>query len=323
MTILITGGAGFIGSHLCDRLLENDHSVVAVDNLSMGRIENLSDAFKSPKFSFEEIDVLDFKKLDNLPCKFDAIAHFAAFKIPRYGNSLKTLEINSKGTFNVLELARKNKCKFILASTSDVYGKNTEIPFNEESNIVIGSSRVRRWSYSASKIFDEHISFAYADEYEIPITIIRIFGSYGPRNHRNWWGGPQSVFIDAILSGKEIEIHGDGLQTRSFCYIDDLVDGIVKVITEKETNSEIINLGSTEEIKILDLANKINNLIDEKKDIKIRFIPYISFTGKKYEDPLRRVPDISKARKLIGFNPRVSLTEGLQRTIIWHKKVHQ
>lgn len=285
----------------------------------MGNIKNLTNALENPNFTFEQIDVLDINKLYELSANINLIIHFAAFKIPRYGNSLETLKINSIGTINVLEVARKNNCKIIIASTSDVYGKNPDIPFNEESSLVIGSSKIKRWSYSVSKIFDEHIAFAYSDEYKIPVTILRIFGSYGPRNHKNWWGGPQAVFIESILNDREIEVHGDGTQTRSFCYIDDIITGICLSINNANTNNEIINLGSTEEIKIVDLSKKIHNLINNKKELKVKYVPYESFTGKKYEDVMRRVPDISKARKLLGFNPKINLTEGLKKTIEWHK----
>jgi UDP-glucose 4-epimerase len=182
---------------------------------------------------------------------------------------------------------------------------------------------VPRWSYAVSKLFEEHLAFAYQESFGIPVTLLRFFGSYGPRHHLSWWGGPQSVFIDAVLNDREITIHGDGLQTRSFTYVSDTVEGIYASIMKPEANGEIFNIGSTHEITILELAEAIKRLCDTPGDIKLRFVPYESFTGNRYEDVRRRVPDTSRCERLLGVKAVVGLAEGLARTIAWQREVTQ
>ncbi len=319
MKVGITGCAGFLGSHLVDNLLQRGHTVIGIDNLSMGNIENIRHNFEHPYFSFFKVDVRDINALKIHFRGSDVIAHLAAYKIPRYGNAIDTLLINNQGAHNVLEIARENKSKVVLASTSDVYGKNPSLPFHEESDLVIGPSTVSRWSYAVSKLFDEHLAFAYQEEYGIPVVNLRFFGSYGPRHHLSWWGGPQSVFISQILNNQEITIHGDGLQTRSFTYVSDTVDGIVASIEKQEANGHILNIGNTHEVSILELANLIYKLCNTGKELKLKFIPYSSFSNGKYEDVRRRIPDISKASKLLAFQPKGSLAEGLTTTIAWQR----
>lgn len=318
-TVVVTGAAGFIGSHLCDALLSKGYKVVAIDNLSMGRIENIAHNLTSTRFLFIREDVRNLSGLRAACVRADCIVHLAAYKIPRYGNAIDTLIINTFGGVNVLELGKDIRCRLIMASTSDVYGKNQQLPFREDSDLVIGPSTVSRWSYAVSKAVDEHLAFAYSETYGFPVTILRLFGGYGPRQHLSWWGGPQSVFISAMLRGEPMEIHGDGHQTRTFGYISDLVDGVLRVIENNKANGEIINLGSTKEITILDLAKLIYRLGGREGDPPLKFVPYSSFAGGRYEDVYRRVPDISKARHLLGFEPQVSLEEGLRYTIEWQK----
>lgn len=192
--ILVTGVAGFLGSHLLDKLLASGHEVIGIDNLSMGKLENIAEHLSNKAFQFLQKDVTEKSTFENLENDIDCIVHLAAFKIPRYGKAIDTLKINYQGTDNVLELARKLNCKCVLASTSDVYGRNPKLPFNEDDNSVIGSSKVARWSYAVSKLFDEHLAFAYQDSYNIPVVILRFFGSYGPRHHLSWWGGTAISF---------------------------------------------------------------------------------------------------------------------------------
>ncbi len=320
--ILVTGVAGFLGSHLLDKLLRLGHEVVGIDNLSMGKLENIAGHLSKKGFQFLQKDVTEqstFSKLDN---KFDCIVHLAAFKIPRYGKAIDTLKINYQGTENVLELARVLGCKCVVASTSDVYGRNPKLPFNEDDESVIGSSKVARWSYAVSKLFDEHLAFAYQDSFGIPVTILRFFGSYGPHHHLSWWGGPPSVFIEEVLNEREIPIHGDGLQTRSFTYVSDTVDGIYAAIIKPEANGEIFNIGSNHEITILDLAKTIKRLSNTPGELKVKFIPYESFTGGKYEDVRRRVPDSRRCEQILGVKAVVGLEEGLARTIEWHRSLN-
>jgi len=320
--ILVTGVAGFLGSHLLDLLLASGHEVVGIDNLSMGKLENIAEHLTSKKFQFLQKDITEKITFENLDNNIDCIVHLAAFKIPRYGKAIDTLKINYQGTDNVLELARKLNCKCVLASTSDVYGRNPKLPFNEDDNSVIGSSKVARWSYAVSKLFDEHLAFAYQDSYDIPVVILRFFGSYGPRHHLSWWGGPQSVFIEQVLNDSEISIHGDGLQTRSFTYVNDTVAGIYAATIKPEANGEIFNIGSNHEITILDLAQTIKRLSNTPGELKVKFIPYESFTGGKYEDVRRRVPDSSRCENILGVKAVVGLEEGLSRTIAWQRSLN-
>jgi UDP-glucose 4-epimerase len=318
-TIGITGAAGFIGSNLTAELLRQGYSVVALDNLSMGHWENLQHVAKHPRFRFVHADVRDSPSLRAAFADVDALVHLAAFKIPRYGNALDTLLINTQGMSHVLEVAQESGCKVVAASTSDVYGKNTDLPFHEESDLVLGPSTVRRWSYAVSKLFNEHLCLAYKDACDLAVVSLRFFGSYGPREHRSWWGGPQSVFIESILDGRPIEIHGDGQQTRTFTYVADTVDGIIRALEQDTANGEILNIGSEREISILSLAQSIVGLIGQS--VPFRFVDYGSFTGKKYEDVRQRIPCMAKARHLLGFRATTSLEDGLVRTIDWHRKV--
>lgn len=321
MKVAVTGCAGFLGSHLVDALLARDFQVVGIDNLSMGRVENVEHHFGNPRFAFHLDDVRRRTALRRTCKGAKVIVHLAAFKIPRYGKSIDTLLVNSQGTHAVLEVARDNGAKVLLASTSDVYGRNPELPFREDSDSVFGSSKVARWGYAVSKLFDEHLAFAYQEEYGIPVVVLRIFGSYGPRHHLSWWGGPQAVFISQILKGEPVSIHGDGMQKRSFTYVSDIVAGLLGAVVRDEANGEIINLGSREEVTILDLAGLIYSLCSPGGPLAINFIPYSSFNGRPYEDVRRRVPDLTKARKLLGYAPQVSLEQGLRQTIAWQARV--
>jgi UDP-glucose 4-epimerase len=318
--VLITGAAGFLGSHLSDLLLERGDHVVGVDNLSHGSIENLKPALSNSNFEFHELDVCDLNAVRDVTQGVTSIAHLAAFKIPRYGKAIDTLLINAQGGHNMLQLAVELQAKFMLASTSDVYGKNPNIPFSEDDDLVLGSSTIARWAYASSKLFDEHLTFAYADAHKIPVSVVRIFGSYGPRQNLTWWGGPQSVFIESIFRGEEIPIHGDGLQTRSFTYVSDTVRGLAAVL-ENGPSGEIFNIGSTHEITIVDLAKMIHRLSGSKELLKLNFIPYNEIDGRKYEDVRRRVPDVSKASRLLGFLAEINLEDGLRRTIGWQRQV--
>lgn len=318
--VMITGAAGFLGSHLSDLLLACGYYVIGVDNLSHGTLQNLEPALQNSSFEFHELDVCDLDGVRRVSKGISAIAHLAAFKIPRYGKAIDTLLINSQGSHNMLQLAVERNAKFLLASTSDVYGKNPKLPFSEEDDTVLGSSTVARWAYAASKLFDEHLAFAFADAHGIPVSVVRIFGSYGPRQNLTWWGGPQSVFIEAVLRGESIPIHGDGQQTRSFTYVSDTVCGIATVL-ENGPSGEIFNIGNNEEITIVDLARMIHRLCETGDRLELKFIPYDEIDARKYEDVRRRVPDIRKASRILGFDAKVGLEDGLRRTIEWQRQV--
>ena len=319
---VVTGCAGFLGSNLVGRLLEAGHSVIGVDNLSMGLAENLQEFAQDSRLQFRRADVTDQAVWNAMERDVDGVVHLAAFKIPRYGKAIDTLKINYRGTEAALDFARDAGCKLVLASTSDVYGRNPQIPFNEEAtDSMIGTSTVPRWAYAVSKLFDEHLALAYQEAYGFPVTILRFFGSYGPKQNLSWWGGPQSVFIDCVLRDAPIPIHGDGMQTRSFTFVSDTIEGIYQALVRPEANGRVINIGNTEETTILDLARRIKRLSGTSGELQIEFVPYASFTGKGYQDVMRRVPDVSLCEQLLGVRARVGLDEGLLRTIEWQKQV--
>jgi UDP-glucose 4-epimerase len=318
--ILVTGAAGFIGSHLSEMFVQKGYKVIGLDNLSYGTLHNLSSILGHSQFEFIQGDVRDFKLLLELGSRVDAVVHLAAYKIPRYGNALETLDVNVKGIENVLKVSQKVRCRVIFASTSDVYGKNPNLPYSESSDFYMGSPQIQRWSYAISKILGEHLCFIYSKEHDVRMTILRYFGSYGPRQNLTWWGGPQSIFIDCALKKKAMPVHGDGLQTRSFTYIQDTIEGTLRALEREEAVGKVINIGNIEEITILELGKKIWKFVRGSEAILIEFIPYRQFPG-RYEDVRRRIPDVHLAREVLGFTPRTSIDEGLIPTIEWQKSV--
>jgi UDP-glucose 4-epimerase len=315
MKVLITGVAGFIGSNTAMALLDKGYHVVGIDNMSQGDKLNMLAFVDHPEFEMHYVDIRDEAALKGAAKGCKKIVHLAAYKIPRYTDALDTLMINSLGSENVLKAAIEQNAKVVAASTSDVYGKNADVPFTEDSNLVMGNPDVRRWAYAISKMFEEQMLFAYQQRYGIPFVILRFFGGYGPNQNLTWWGGPQSVFINKALDNEEIEVHGDGKQTRSFTYISDHVNGIVKSVEVDAANNMVFNLGNTREISILGLAQLIWRQVRGDTPPKIKLIPYESFG--KYEDVMRRIPDITRARSILGFEPQVDLEDGLRRTIEW------
>ena len=321
MKIIVTGAAGFIGSNLTSKLLHEGHDVIGIDNLSFGSLSNMQNFSKNKKFTFIEKDVRDSNIFDHV--KGDAIVHLASQKIPRYSNALRTLDDNSSMLKNVVKKCINDKIKIIYASSSDVYGKHPNLPYSEESDLVLGPTTVKRWSYALSKIYGEHYIIANNNEFDLEFTITRFFGSYGPNQNITWWGGPQSVFIQNILEGKKLEVHGDGLQTRTFTYIDDTIQGIMKCIFMENAKNEIFNVANEahEEINMLGLANLIWEMM-KGKDIApdITLIPYETFG--KYEDVRNRVPSIEKIKSMLGYIPSYSLKDGLKNAIDWQTKLY-
>lgn len=318
--VLITGVAGFIGSNLARELLRKDYKVIGIDNFSQGFKRNIESLFTYKSFNFYEGDVCNLDLLSKIGKKLDGIFHLAAYKIPRYGNTLATLKINIKGTENVLEVAKKNKCKVVFSSTSDVYGKNPTLPFSEKSDLVLGATNISRWAYASSKIYDEHLCFAYQEEFGLPVVILRYFGGYGPHQNLTWWGGPQSVFITAALKKEPLPIHGKGKQTRSFTYISDIVRGTILAMENKNAVGEIFNIGNQRELNIIALARMIWKMINPHKKPLFELVSYKTFS-RKYEDVSRRVPDTEKAEKILDFSSQVELEEGLPLTIDWQRKL--
>jgi UDP-glucose 4-epimerase len=320
MKIAITGVAGFVGSNLANKLLKDGHKVVGLDNFSFGHVRNL-DAFASnPNFTFYERDVRNQDALNDILA--DVWVHLASQKIPRYSTSFHTLKDNYQMTDNLIDKCKKDKVKLVFASTSDVYGKNNQLPFTEESNLVMGSTNVKRWAYAVSKMYSEHKIIAHHDEFGLEYTIMRFFGSYGPNQNTTWWGGPQAVFIQNILEGKTLEIHGDGMQTRTFTFVEDTVQGVEKCIFNPASSNEVFNIANepTEEISIKELGLLIWELMKgDRNNPDLVLIPYETFG--KYEDVMRRVPDITKIKSVLGFEPKWKMREGLIKTIEWQKNI--
>jgi len=318
MKVALTGAAGFIGSNLAERLVARGDEVHGIDDLSHGSLENLAALAGHPRFRLAQASILDAGAMDAVADGADVVVHLAAGKIPRYGDAMDTLVTNGEGGLRVLRACRDRKVRrMVLASTSDCYGRNPEVPFSEESASVIGSPRVRRWSYAVSKMFEEQALFAFTERHGLEGVALRLFGGYGPRQNLTWWGGPQSVFIGAALKGQPLEVHGSGLQTRSFTYVDDLVDAFVRAVDVPAAAGEMINVGSDREITILDLARLVWRLVREDEP-KIALVPFASFG--RYEDVERRVPDYRKAARLLGHVPAVTLEDGLPRTIAWQRE---
>jgi len=319
MKILITGVAGFIGSNLAKKLLEKGHIVIGIDNLNYGFVRNVEPIQANKNFEFISGDIANPLILKNV--KAEIIIHLASQKIPRYTNALRTLEENYLMLRNVVHKCVLDKSKIIFASTSDVYGKNLNIPFSEASDLVMGPTTVKRWAYALSKIYGEQYIIANHDEYGLKYTITRFFGSYGINQNLTWWGGPQSVFIEKAFKNETIDIHGDGSQTRTFTYIDDTVNALVACIENDKSDNEIFNTGPKEnaEISIKDLAVLIWKLVNGKDaEPKLNYIPYSTFGN--YEDVMRRVPDITKLCATLNYTPEWDLEEGLKKTIDWQKQ---
>lgn len=314
----VTGAAGFVGSHLCERLLAEGYEVVGVDDLSYGSMTNLAPCLDNARFSFERLDVTHQLALRAAFEGCDAIMHLAAKKIPRYESALSTLEVNVQGSHAACAAAIDLDADLILTSTSDVYGDG-EPPYREDGQVVLGPSTSRRWAYAVSKLYDEHLALALAEERGLRVTILRLFNVYGPRNHLSWWGGPTVTFIEALLNGELLEIHGDGLQTRTFTYVTDTVDGFVRALRTPESRGEIVNVGGTETMSMLELAELVQTMLGVPQPLRARFVPYESLPG-RYQDVRHRVPDTTKAQKLLGFEAGVGVEEGLGRTIWWHRE---
>jgi UDP-glucose 4-epimerase len=315
----VTGAAGFVGSHLCERLLRDGHDVVGVDDLSYGSVGNLTRCLESPRFRFDVLDCTNRHALRDAFEGCDAIAHLAAKKIPRFGGTLATLDVNVGGVNAACATALALDADLIVTSTSDVYGDGTP-PYAEDDQLVIGPPTSKRWAYAVSKMYDEHVALALADERDLRVTILRLFNAYGPQNHLSWWGGPTVTFIEALLDGKKLEIHGDGQQTRTFTYVSDTVDGFVRALDTPESRGEVLNVGGTETVTILELAERIQEHLGIPLPLRADFIPYESLPG-NYQDVRDRIPDTAKSSRILGFEASVPLDEGLERTIAWHRAV--
>ncbi len=316
MKILVTGGAGYIGSHLVDHLLSRGDEVFAIDNLSTGNIANIQTHLGQDHFHFVNDMILNENLLDLLVSQVDLVYHLAAIVGVKnvVADPLAAIKTNVTGTEVVLNAAFKYWKKVVLASTSEIYGKSAKIPFHEDDDRVLGPTTVGRWSYSTSKAIDEHFAFAYAAK-GLPMAIVRYFNSYGPRLDEKGYGSVVANFVRQALKGEPITVHGDGLQSRCFTYIDGPVGGTVLAGEVKAGEGSVFNIGSDAETTILDLALAIKRLSGSRSEIV--FVPYRAYYGEGFEDTRRRVPSIDRAREVLGFVPKVEFEEGLMRTIAW------
>jgi UDP-glucose 4-epimerase len=323
--ILITGVAGLVGSHILDSLLKKgDCEVIGIDNFLTGKRENIEHNIKNPRFKFYKADILDFKKLKNLSKGVDIIVHEAAYKkIYETDSSFKLLENNTWGMKNILEIAKLNNAKVVFASTSDVYGNSENLPFKEDNDLQIGPSDIKRWAYSASKIFDEHLCFAYYKDFNVPVVVLRYFGTFGPRASTSWSGGHVPLFIDRIFKKQPILVHGDGKQTRCLSYITDIVDPTVLSIFSQKAIGNIINIGNNEEVSVIDTVHLIHKIMSsklgKKYPLKIKYVPIKKVFG-NYKEIRRRIPNLSKSKKILGYSPKIDFEKGLELYIEWYLK---
>ena len=319
MKILITGGAGFIGSHLSDYLLQNGHEVVIIDNLSTGKFANIAHLTSNDRFRYHIDTILNRAKLEELIEQCDQVYHLAAAVGVKYiiDNPLLALQTNIGGTENVLELANVYKKKVLLTSTSEIYGKSEKVPFSEEDDRLLGSTHISRWGYSASKAIDEFLALAYHREKKLPVVIVRCFNTVGPRQ-TGQYGMVIPKFVHNALLGHPLTVYGNGKQSRCFTDVADVVGGLVNLMACKKAEGQIFNIGSEEEITIEELAKKVKKLTGSSS--KIDFIKYEDAYEAGFEDMIRRMPDITKIKTYIGYKPQYTLEMILQRVIQYYEK---
>ncbi len=314
MRVLITGGAGFIGSHLADAYLQRGEEVYIIDDLSTGSIENIRHLKNHPRFHYTIENVHNQPVTAELVDQCEIIFHLAAAVGVKLivESPVRTIETNVHGTEVVLSLANKKKKKVLIASTSEVYGLSTEVPFREDGNLVMGATTKGRWSYACSKAIDEFLALAYWREKKLPTVIVRLFNTVGPRQ-TGQYGMVIPTFVKQALSGRPITVYGSGKQSRCFCYVGDVVGALMRLMDDQKAVGEVFNVGSNQEITILDLAKKVKELTNSESEIV--FVPYDEAYEEGFEDMPRRIPDISKVNALVGFRPQMSL-EGILKTVI-------
>ncbi len=314
MRVLITGGAGFIGSHLSDAYLERGDEVYVLDDLSTGSIENISHLKKNPRFHYTIDSVHSLPVVAELVDQCDVVFHLAAAVGVKLivESPVRTIETNVHGTEVVLAQANKKKKKVLIASTSEVYGLSAEVPFREDGNLVMGATTKGRWSYACSKAIDEFLALAYWREKKLPTVVVRLFNTVGPRQ-TGQYGMVIPTFVKQSLAGRPITVYGDGQQTRCFGYVGDVVGALVKLMDEPSAVGEVFNIGSNEEVSILELARRVKELT--KSDSEILFVPYDEAYEEGFEDMPRRVPDITKIGARVGFRPEMKLDGILEKVI--------
>jgi UDP-glucose 4-epimerase len=312
MKALITGGAGFIGSHLCDRLLEAGHKVTAIDDLSTGRLENIAHLEGAPGFQFVHETIMQEVVMDRLVSECDVIYHLASAVGVELivSRPVEVIERCILGTEVVLKTAHRYKKKVLITSTSEVYGKNQRVPFSEDDDRTLGPTTKSRWSYSCSKAIDEFLALAYHKEKHLPVVIVRLFNTVGPRQ-TGQYGMVVPRFIQQALAGKALTVYGDGNQQRCFGYVGDIVGALTALMEHPGAIGKIFNIGNTEEVSILQLAERVIKLTNSES--KIQMIPYDVAYEAGFEDMARRIPDISRVSSLIGYKPTVKLDEIIER----------
>jgi UDP-glucose 4-epimerase len=316
MRILITGGAGFIGSHLADYLLALGHRVTIIDDLSTGSMENIREAKENPRFQYCIDTIFDKPLLAELIDDAEIVFHLAAAVgvLNIVESPVRTIETNVGGAELVLELAAKKKKQVLIASTSEVYGKSTKFPFSEEDDLVLGPTTKGRWSYACSKAIDEFLALAYYRERKLPVTIVRLFNTVGPRQTGRY-GMVLPTFVHQALCGAPLTVFGNGQQSRCFTHVDDIVKGLMQCVSSAAAVGQVFNLGNTEEVTISTLAERVIDATQSKSTI--RYLGYDEAYGAGFEDMQRRVPDISKARQWFGYAPTRSLDEIIQSVVAY------
>ena len=314
MRALITGGAGFVGSHLAERLLSDGYEVFVLDNLSTGSIDNIAHLKSDPRFHYTIDDVTNEGVLAELIDRADVIFHLAAAVGVKLivEAPVHTIETNVHGTEVVLKHANKKKKLVVIASTSEVYGKSADVPFTEDADLVMGPTLKHRWAYACSKAIDEFLALAYWKEKKLPVIIVRLFNTVGPRQ-TGQYGMVIPTFVRQAVAGQPMTVHGDGTQSRSFTYVGDVVAALARLVREPRAIGEVFNIGNPAEITISELAEKIRRMTNSQSPIVL--VPYDEAYEKGFEDMPRRVPDITKIHGLIGFTPTVQLDEILEKVI--------
>jgi UDP-glucose 4-epimerase len=311
MRILITGGAGFIGSHLCEKLLRNGFQVDVIDDLSTGRIENLHNSMTNPRFKFIHDSVLNERMMYTLIDKCEMVYHLAAAVGVQLivDEPVRTIETNIRGTEVVLEIAKKYGKRVLLASTSEVYGKNGNVPFREDDDCLLGSTTFSRWSYACSKAIDEFLGLAYHRQYGLLVLIVRLFNTVGERQ-TGLYGMVIPRFVKAALAGESLMVYGDGKQTRCFAYVKDVIEGLMALANDPTAYGNVYNVGATEEVSIEDLAVMIKDMTASSS--QIRYVPYEVAYGRAFDDMRRRVPSLEKIHAKVGYRPKTTLRETLK-----------
>ena len=319
MKILITGGAGFIGSHLAERLLQDGKEVKIIDDLSTGSMRNIDHLKDNKRLDVIIDSVMNEKTMEGLVLWADYIYHLAAAVGVRLiiEKPIKTIETNIKGTETVLKLASKYKKKVLIASTSEVYGKHIEHILSEGDNMVYGPTTNSRWSYACSKAIDEFLALAYFKKYNLSVVIVRFFNTVGPRQ-TGQYGMVIPTFVKQALLGQPITVYGNGKQSRSFTYVGDIIDGIIKLMNHSKAIGEIFNIGNGKETTIEQLAKRIKEIT--RSNSEIVYIPYDDAYEEGFEDMLRRCPDVSKISSFIGYEPKVDLDGILESVIEYYKQ---